>query len=335
MKPLALAALAPAAALAFALGLAPVRPAPADEPAKPASRTFEFTYSVKVPAPAAGTKRLDVWIPLPLEDDLQTVTDLKVVAKQGDQPVKAEQTKDDEYGNRFAHVGLDDPKGDLSLSWTATVTRAADSGQGTGPMHPRFTEPDVLVPLDGKAAQLSKEVLGDKPPEAVSDRAKRIYDNVLATMVYDKQAPGWGKGDFNRACEVGKGNCTDIHAKFTGIARASGIPVRFTMGIPLSAEAKGTAAGYHCWAHFRDGDHWVPVDISEAQKVNAKDPAKAQWFFSHLDPDRLALTVGRDLTLAPKQQGAKLAFMAYPYAEADGKPVDLPKESRSFTWQNK
>src|SRR5438093_13475239 len=98
MKPLARAAFATALALGFGfgLGLAPARRARADEPTRPASRTFEFTYSVKVPAPAAGTKHLDVWVPLPLEDDLQKVTDLKVDAKQGNQAVHAEQTKDDE-----------------------------------------------------------------------------------------------------------------------------------------------------------------------------------------------------------------------------------------------
>ncbi len=76
------------------------------------------------------------------------------------------------------------------------------------------------------------------------------------------------------------------------------------------------------------------MDISEAQKVVAKDPAKAQWFFGHLDPDRLTLSVGRDLTLMPAQKGPPLLFFAYPYAEVDGKAVDVPKENRSFTWDS-
>src|SRR5689334_5132426 len=120
MKPPSRLALAALPVVAAALALAPARRAPAEEPAKPAVRTFSFTYSVKVPAPAAGTKRLDVWIPLPLEDDLQKVTDLKVDAKSGDAAPPAEQTKEEEYGNRFAHVGVDDPKADVTLSWTAT-----------------------------------------------------------------------------------------------------------------------------------------------------------------------------------------------------------------------
>ena len=245
-----------------------------------------------------------------------------------------EQGKDATYGNRMAFVGVDAPKADVVVRWTATVTRKADTGQGTAAVLDRFKEADRMVPITGKAADLAKE-LGVAGSSDVRERAKKAYDNVLSTMVYDKVAPGWGKGDFARACEVGKGNCTDFHAKFTGIARAGGIPVRFTMGIPLSTEPKGTAGGYHCWAHFFDGTHWIPVDISEAQKINAKDPAKAQWFFGHLDPDRVALSVGRDLTLVPKQKGDPLQFFAYPYVEVDGKATDVPKENRSFTWETK
>jgi len=32
------------------------------------SRTFEFTYSTEIPAPASGTRVLEIWVPLPMED---------------------------------------------------------------------------------------------------------------------------------------------------------------------------------------------------------------------------------------------------------------------------
>jgi transglutaminase-like putative cysteine protease len=249
-------------------------------------------------------------------------------------PVEAKVGTDAEYGNKMAYLGVDEPRGDVVLSWSATITRQADVGQGKGPMSPRFTQADHLVPIDGKAAELAKEILGDAKVE-VRQRGKKIYDNVLTTMKYSKDGTGWGRGDFDFACSECRGNCTDFHAKFTGIARAAGIRVRFTMGIPLAKDAKGTPGGYHCWAHFHDGSGWIPVDISEAQKVADKDPAKAQWFFGHLDPDRLSLQVGRDLTLVPAQKGDKLLFFAYPYAEVNGKKVDVPKEARSFSYENK
>jgi transglutaminase-like putative cysteine protease len=299
-----------------------------DAAAAPGKRTFKFTYAVKIPAPAEGSRVLEAWVPVAPSDDLQQVSDLKVECS-----VPHTLETEAEYGNQMVHVKVANPTAEVTLSWSATIARTADVGQGKGPMHPRFLQPDNLVPLTGKATELATElgVKGDGPARA---RARKIYENVLHTMAYDKVAEGWGKGDFDRACIVGKGNCTDFHAKFIGVARAAGMPVRFTMGVPLSTEAKGTASGYHCWAHFHDGTSWIPVDISEAQKVLATEPAKAEWFFGNLDPDRLSLTVGRDLTLAPKQQGPALLFFAYPYVEVDGKKTDVPKENRSFTFEN-
>jgi transglutaminase-like putative cysteine protease len=323
------------ATLAAALAAASLARAEDPAPAPRTSRTFRFEYRVTLPAPE-GTKHLDAWIPLPVEDDHQKVADLSVEARTADgTKVAHEVGADQPYGNRMAHVGIDSPKAGTTFSWTATITRQADEGKGTGPVLDRFKQADVLVPITGRASSLSKEILAGHESDPVGARAKLLYDNVLTTMQYDKQTPGWGKGDFERACDVGKGNCTDFHAKFTGIGRAAGLPVRFTMGIPLSTDKKGAPGGYHCWAHFHDGKTWIPVDISEAQKVNAKDPAKAQWFFGHLDPDRLSLSVGRDLELVPKQKGGPLPFFGYPYVEADGKAVDVPKESRAFAFEDK
>ncbi len=319
-------------AIAAAALVMAARAASSDEgpaaPAAPSKRTFKFTYSVKIPVPADGSKLLEAWIPVPQTDDLQTVSELKVEAS-----VPHTVETEPEYGNKMAHVRIENPKAEVSLSWSAVIERAADVGQGQGPLHPRFTQPDTLVPLDGKATALATE-LGVKQGGTVRERAQKIYDNVLHTMSYDKVAEGWGKGDFDRACTVGKGNCTDFHAKFIGVGRAAGIPVRFTMGVPLSGDPKGLAGGYHCWAHFYDGAHWIPVDVSEAQKLLEKDPAKAAWFFGNLDPDRVSLSVGRDVTLAPKQQGPALLFFIYPYVEVDGKKVDLPKEARTFAFEN-
>jgi hypothetical protein len=66
------------------------------------------------------------------------------------------------------------------------------------------------------------------------------------------------------ACEVGRGNCTDFHSLFIGLARAAGIPARFVMGFPLPVgQSEGGITGYHCWAEFYDeGLGWVPLDAS-------------------------------------------------------------------------
>jgi hypothetical protein len=151
-------------------------------------------------------------------------------------------------------------------------------------------------------------------------------------MAYDKTpGTGWGTGDFERACEVGKGNCSDFTAKFVTLARAAGIPARWSTSISLAADhMECTACGYTCYAHYRDGDRWVPVLASDARKVVAKDPKKAAWYFGHVDPSFVVLSVGRDLTLVPKQQAGPVNFLPWAYVEVDGKPVEIPAANRVY-----
>ena len=140
------------------------------------------------------------------------------------------------------HYQSDSPAGPF---WS--VTRYEDNGQGRGAQNARYLKGTTLIPIEGDAAdratalveelQLGEEGLSD------TERAKRIYDDVLDKMVYDKKEPGYGMGDFIRSIEVCKGNCTDFHARFMGVGRKAGLPVRFTMGIPLKA-GKNTYNSY-------------------------------------------------------------------------------------------
>jgi transglutaminase-like putative cysteine protease len=174
------------------------------------------------------------------------------------------------------------------------------------------------VPIDGQIKLVSAEV-GD-PNRSSYEQARAIYDYVIANMTYDKSGNGWGRGDAIYACNLKKGNCTDFHSLFIAIARSRGIPARFTIGFPLGGPSVGEIPGYHCWAEFYAGGEWVPVDASEAWK----HPQLRQYYFGHLDADRVAFTMGRDLVLKPRQSGEPVNFLIYPYVEVDGKP--LPKE---------
>jgi len=70
----------------------------------------------------------------------------------------------------------------------------------------------------------------------------------------------------------------------------------------------------------------VPVDISEAWK----DPQKHDYFFGTLDANRVQFSVGRDLTLQPKQDGGPLNYFIYPYVEVDGKPFEGIEKKFSY-----
>ncbi|MCA8962077.1 MAG: transglutaminase domain-containing protein, partial [Planctomycetes bacterium] len=151
-------------------------------------------------------------------------------------------------------------------------------------------------------------------------RARAFYDHVLGAMTYDKSGTGWGRGDTVYACDVGRGNCTDFHSYFIAMCQSQDIPARFQIGLYGAYDRKSEeyqTGGYHCWAEFyAQGHGWIPVDISEADK----DPTKVDYFFGAHSPNRVTLSTGRDVDLAPRQQGEPLNFFLNPYAEVGGVP---------------
>jgi hypothetical protein len=53
-----------------------------------------------------------------------------------------------------------------------------------------------------------------------------------------------------------------------------------------------------------------------------------------LTADRLSFATGRDVDLAPKQDGPPLNFFIYPYVEVDRKPYPADKVKRKFSYQD-
>lgn len=159
-------------------------------------------------------------------------------------------------------------------------------------------------------------------------KAQALYHYVLGHVDYETSGLGWGQGDVVYACRVGKGNCTDFHSLFIALARAEGIPARFKIGYSLPASPKGPVVKpYHCWAEFQvPGKGWIPVDISEAWK----HPAKANYFFGHLDENRILVSVGREIHLIHSRKGPTLNYLAGPYAEIDGKTLYDIELKRSY-----
>jgi transglutaminase-like putative cysteine protease len=151
-------------------------------------------------------------------------------------------------------------------------------------------------------------------------------------MRYSKDRPGWGRGDSVWACDSKFGNCSDFHSLFISLARSQKLPARFEIGFSVPGTAsKGDIAGYHCWAFFKPmGKGWVPVDISEANK----DPKMRDYYFGNLTPDRVAFSVGRDITLVPKQAGKPVNFFIYPYVEIDGKEYPQAKIDKHVTFED-
>jgi hypothetical protein len=324
-----------ALALAFAPGQR-ARGVAASSPA-PRERRFEFEYKATVKGVPAGAKKVELWLPMPHDSPFQKITDVRIESPYPYQIHKAQ------YGNRVLHIGVSDPQ---QPSFTVTLrfnvlrrehVLAALQQVGYTPAKERrdpdmarWLQPDRLVPTDGKIRQWAQEVVVAAGAKTDLEKARAIYEHVVSTVKYDKTGQGWGRGDIYYACDARRGNCTDFHAIFIGYCRAVGIPARFQIGFPLPADrGVGQVSGYHCWAEFYlKGVGWVPVDASEA----AKNPSRREYFFGAHDENRVEFTVGRDLTLRPKQQGEPLNYFVYPYAEVDGKP--FASVERSFSYRD-
>ncbi len=281
-----------------------------------APRTFIFSYETAV-TPPEGAQKVRLWIPLPASDSHQTIQNLTITAS-----VPHLTSQEPEYGNTMAYLEASAPfAGPLTVAMSFTATRTENTGGANGgnASRERLLKGDTLAPLDTPELQtIRNKAIG--PASAPGEVARKAYDAVLDHMTYDKSGTGWGKGDLRHACAVGKGNCTDFHALFIGLLRASKVPARFEVGFSLPPERGGSEIkGYHCWALYQDpAQGWIPVDASEADK----DPAMAEYYFGRHSTNRIKFTMGRDVSLSPRQDGPPLNYFIYPYAEADGKPLD-------------
>jgi transglutaminase-like putative cysteine protease len=306
----------------------------------PRERDFAFEYVATIKDVPAGAKELELWLPVPHDDPYQVISDLRIEAPYPYQLHTAQ------FGNKVLSIKVKDPQPtgfNITLRFNAKRREHINpllgenrplnkSKENADPDMTRWLQGDRLVPLDAKIKGWALEVVEAAHAKTDLEKARAIYQHIVATVKYDKSGPGWGRGDIYSACDARRGNCTDFHAIFIGYCRALGIPARFAIGFPLPSErGAGQISGYHCWAEFYVKDlGWVPVDASEA----AKDPKRRAYFFGAHDENRVEFTRGRDLTLNPKQKGDALNYFVYPYAEVDGQPfagVDKVFKYRDLT----
>ncbi len=293
-------------------------------------RVVELTETVKL---EPHGKDLRIWLPVPRTTPVQTVEILGV-----ESPIPYRETTDKEFGNKILYFEKERP-GPITIKTRYRITRrerrSGEASQGdslTESERELYLKPRGLVVIDDEVKKIAAASVGDEEDAFAAGR--KLYDTVLSRMAYDKNVPGWGKGDTLRACEVGKGHCTDCHSLFMSLVRSRGIPARFHMGLPFKKDVyQELGRKYHCWAEFFvSGKGWVPVDISEAWKAKEK----IDYFFGNLDENRVTLTVGREIRLEPPQAGRLLNYFAYPYVEVDGKPrplYELKREVRTIKQQ--
>jgi|GEM_PF-393657 len=299
-------------------------PEPVEGPVEPQSRTVDFNYEVIIESIPEQARELKIWFPYLSETPYQEIQEVTIEPQDG-----AHISYDKTYHNKILNYRIASPQNSsLKFNIRYRVKRFEYSNKHapSGPLSREedlhtYLWPDRLVTISPKINAMAKEITQGK--STTMEQARAIYDYVFQNVSYDKTIPGWGNGDTERVCLLKAGNCTDFHSLFISLARASRIPAKFVMGVPLANHKKeGEIPGYHCWAEFYDEKlGWVPVDISEAWK----NKSKYEYYFGTIGADRLEVSVGRDIVLEPNAHTEPLNYFLYPYVEVDGKKFEQVK----------
>ena len=211
----------------------------------------------------------------------------------------------------------------------------------------------------------AEAVKGVKDKNSVVEKTRAVYDWVINNLarldngeklgdyVFDVEGCGYGNtvkilSDFDKYGIAG-GHCTDLNSTFVALCRANGIAAREMFGIRLGNPGQDATSFQHCWAEFYlPGTGWVfadPADVLKAVKPKVADDKvidleawktakasdtfkeKAEFFWGHVDNNRVVLSRGRDVTFEPAQAWGKCNTFGYPAAEVGGErmPQDFTK----------
>ena len=307
-------------------------------------RIFQFTYEVEIEA--TNGKKLEVWIPIPQTNEVQTISNLTFETNKLDYKIKDEKV----HGNKYLYIldenGISSPE---TISIKFDVIRKEHSSLSDRGVNPQnYLGSYNTVPTGSLFSKIIDE------NDLSKSNVRGIYDFILSGMHYGKpksvddiyykvpwlssdsiygrkgvtrddvvklyqksKSEGgnytFGNGNSIYACDIGVGNCTDYHSYFMSLGRTLNIPVRFHMGFPIPDNGEGQVGGYHCWAdYYVEGEGWYPIDISEADKT----PEKRDYYFGTLDPNRVDIMVGRDFILEGYELESTNLFI-YPLMEVD------------------
>lgn len=296
-------------------------------------RQAEVTILFNLNAPV-DAKELMLWVPYPVSDENQTISDIKVSGNFSNSGVY----KEGKHGNMALYSEWNGVSKERVLIYTFKVKRKevvrTDFPEKELPFSKEefkeYLKATSLGPTTGKVKELASEITKGKKPNLA--KAKAIYDWIVNNMHRDPNVKGCGFGEVEKLIVSLGGKCGDISSVFVALSRSAGVPAREIFGIRMPKGKTGDMTkNQHCWAEFYMlGYGWVPVDPSDVRKAMLEKKIKdvkdakdlAEYFFGAVDESRIAYKTGRDLVLNPPQKSGKLNYFMYPYAEADGKPLN-------------
>ncbi|TRO59755.1 transglutaminase domain-containing protein [Candidatus Bathyarchaeota archaeon] len=280
-------------------------------------------------------KEVKVWIPYPVTDNDQNISEIKV---SGDFIESAVYTdKVFKTPMLYARWSKYAKSRNLSFSFHAKrhevarrdfPTHEASWDKSDYAMYLTATR---LGPIDGEVKILADSITSGK--KGVLEKAKAIYDWTVENTYRNPDTRGCGLGDVYRLLQEPGGKCTDISSIYVALARAAGVPARETFGIRMGKKAiQDISTWQHCWAEFYlPGYGWVPVDPADVRKMmlvkkleidDQKTKEYREYFWGGIDPYRIRLGEGRDLILNPPHYGEHVNYLMYPFAQVGETTLD-------------
>lgn len=287
---------------------------------------FHIQFTSIVNDIPTNSKKVQIWIPYPQSDYFQDILSIKIHSHYPTYILK-----DNDYGNEFLYMELNNPKEDyIDASLDILIRRyeiisKLDTSKIKEPDDKTLKDFENYLKLNydqtanyDRLKEITQKILKGK--KSYIERVKALYDYVYENMEYRKDIPGYGKGDVERACTVRAGNCIDFHSLFVALANVSNIISTEVANIDIPLETSKIpnycSGSYHCnvEVYLPGLNLWLPLDISHAKKGKGTK----EFYFGSLDNLRLKLGRGRNVLL-PKSNKRIPRILTKPYVLIDGK----------------
>nr|WP_020676501.1 transglutaminase family protein [Geopsychrobacter electrodiphilus] len=298
------------------------------------SQTGTVTMEFDLSAHTTG-QEVKLWLPYPISSESQKIDQISWHTDSAETAVYT----DSKDGNPILYSRWDEDAKSRKLILKFRAERAEQTSsklidQGI-PLDQatfgRYLSATRLGPIDGPVKALANEITAGK--KGILAKARAIYDWTVDNSFRDPETRGCGLGNVPQLLERPGGKCADISSLYVAIARSAGVPAREILGLRLGKEDGTDITGWqHCWAEFYlPGTGWVAIDPADVRKamlkqnLNLNDPKVAKlraYYFGNVDPYRIRLSEGRDLTLNPPQVGVEINYLMYPFAQVGGQTID-------------
>jgi transglutaminase-like putative cysteine protease len=315
--------------------------------------TYDVDFSVVV-TPPYKAKQLRVWLPMPISDMAQEVSEIRLTSFP--MAVEPQIGSEPMYGNRFAYFEFDAPQGAQvirhqfrvkvwELRWNLDPAKVVAPAAWPASFDKYRRGDSQSVVVDDRFEKLLKEIVPTQTTPAIA--LDTVMNWVQANFAYDHHDASL-RASSEHGLTKHRGHCSDYHGFCASMGRVLGVPTRVTYGI--NAFPKNSPS--HCKLEaFLAPYGWVSFDVSETQKLVAaigKAPeldaarksklielAQRRLVTGFRDNTWFMQTRGTDYELVPKASKRR-AVVRTAYIEADGEPLEDPdpadKSQKAFSW---